>query len=392
MLPLLNERQRRLFLASEAKAIGFGGISDVSRVSGVSRVTITLGLKELEDTATVPMEDRRCRRPGGGRKSIQEHYPDIMHELKKMLEPYTKGDPENPLQYTSRSTRNIEKALKAKGFSISDTVIAGLLKGQGYSLQANRKELAITKGHPDRDAQFEYINKTVKAYMKRGEAVLSIDAKKKELIGNFRNKGGEYHEKGAAPLVYDHDFLVKELGKATPYGVYDLFRNHGFVNVGLSSDTAEFAVESLNRWWDAVGCKHYKDTKRLLITADSGGSNGYKVHLWKAKLQELANRLNKKITVLHFPPGTSKWNKIEHRLFSFISKNWRGKPLISAAVIINLISSTRTEAGLTVECVLDNNTYRTKIKVAKEEYKAINVKKHKFHGEWNYTISPQNIL
>jgi transposase len=389
MLPLLNERQRRLFLATEAKALGFGGISEVNRISGISRVTITLGLKELEDTGTEPPEDNRCRRPGGGRKSIKEHYPDIMHELKVLLEPYTKGNPENPLQYTSRSTRNIEKVLGEKGFSISDTVIASLLKEQGYSLQANRKELARTKSHPDRDGQFEYINKKVKAYMKRGEAVLSIDAKKKELIGDFHNKGKEYHEKGAAPLVYDHDFLVKELGKATPYGVYDLFRNQGFVNVGLSSDTAEFAVESLNRWWDLVGYKHYNHTGRLLITADCGGSNGYKVYLWKAKLQELANRIGKEITVLHFPPGTSKWNKIEHRLFSFISKNWRGKPLISAAVIINLISATKTDTGLTVECVLDNNTYRTKVKVTEEEYKRINIRHHKFHGEWNYTISPR---
>ena len=389
MLPFLNERQRRLFLASEAKALGFGGISDVSKVSGVSRVTITLGLKELEDTATAPMEDRRCRRPGGGRKSISEHYPDIMHELKALLEPYTKGDPENPLQYTSRSTRNIEKALGEKGFAISDTAIAGLLKEQGYSLQANRKELARTKSHPDRDAQFEYINKKVKAYMKRGEAVVSIDAKKKEIIGNFQNKGNDYHKKGAAPLVYDHDFLIKELGKATPYGVYDLFRNSGFVNVGLSSDTAEFAVESLKRWWDVMGSGHYKNTTRILITADSGGSNGYKVCLWKVKLQELANRINKEITVLHFPPGTSKWNKIEHRLFSFISKNWRGKPLISAAVIITLISATKTDTGLTVECVLDNNIYKTKIKVSDEEYEALNIKRHKFHGEWNYTILPQ---
>jgi hypothetical protein len=282
--------------------------------------------------------------------------------------------------------------LKEKGYSISDTVVAALLKEQGYSLQGNRKELAAKESHPDCDEQFEYINKEVKAYMKRGGAALSIDAKKKEIIGNFHNKGKEYHEKGAAPLAYDHDFLAKELGKATPYGVYGLFRNHGFVNVGLSSDTAEFAVESLNRWWDIVGYNYYKDTKRLLITADCGGSNGYKVYLWKVKLQELANRLNKKITVLRFPPGTSKWNKIEHRLFSFISKNWRGKPLISTAVIINLISAAKTETGLKVECVLDNNTYQTKIKANEEEYKKINIKRHKFHGEWNYTISPQKIL
>jgi transposase len=392
MLPLLNERQRRLFLASEAKALGFGGISDVSRISAVSRVTITLGLKELEDTGAVLSRDSRCRRPGGGRKSIKAHYPDIIHELKELLEPYTKGDPENPLQYTSRSTRNIERALREKGFSVSDTAIAALLKDQGYSLQGNRKELATAKSHPDRDAQFEYINKKVRGHIKRGEAVLSIDAKKKELIGDFHNKGKEYHEKGAAPLVYDHDFLVKELGKAAPYGVYDVFRNHGFVNIGLSSDTAEFAVESLNRWWDLVGYKHYKDTKRILITADCGGSNGYKVYLWKVKLQELANRLGKEITVMHFPPGTSKWNKIEHRLFSFISKNWRGKPLISAAVIINLISAVKTDTGLSVECILDNNTYRTGIKVTEEEYNAINIKRHKFHREMELYDFPSKII
>jgi hypothetical protein len=247
----------------------------------------------------------------------------------------------------------------------------------------------MAKSHPDRDAQFEYINRKAKAYIKRGEAVLSIDAKKKEKIGDFENQGKEYHKKGSGVLVYDHDFLVKELGKATPYGIYDLFRNAGFVNVGLSGDTAEFAAESLKRWWELVGCTYYSDTKRVLITADCGGSNGYKVYQWKVKLQELANQIKKEITVLHFPPGTSKWNKIEHRLFSFISKNWRGKPLISAAVIINLISATKTNTGLTVECVLDKNTYKTKIKVSDEEYAQINIKRHRFHGEWNYTISPQ---
>jgi hypothetical protein len=389
MLPLLNERQRRLFLASEAKAFGFGGVSKISRISGVSRMTITFGLKELDNPGLTALEDGRSRKPGGGRKSIKVRYPDIMKEIEILLEPYTKGNPENPLQYTSKSTRNLERVLKEKGYCVSDTVIADLLKEAGYRLQKNRKELAMAKSHPDRDEQFEYINRKARAYMKRGEAVLSIDTKKKEIIGNFQNSGKEYHKKGAGPLVYDHDFLVKELGKATPYGIYDLFQNTGFVNVGLSSDTAEFAVESLKRWWDLVGSKYYKDTKRLLITADCGGSNGYKVYLWKVKLQELANEINKKITVLHFPPGTSKWNKIEHRLFSFISKNWRGKPLISAAVIISLISATKTDTGLTVACVLDTNTYKTKVKVSDEEYAAINIKRHKFHGEWNYTISPQ---
>jgi hypothetical protein len=390
MLPILNEKQRRIFLASEAKAIGRGGITQVSDMSGVSRVTITLGLKEIkEHDGNIP-DSSRCRKEGGGRKRIKDNYPAIKSEIDRLLEPYTKGDPENPLKYTSRSSRNIEKALEAKGYKISDTTIASLLKEDGYSLQANRKELSMAKSHPDRDGQFEYINKQATRYMKKGCPVLSIDAKKKEKIGNFKNAGREIQGKGAAPLVFEHDFMIKELGKATPYGVYDIFKNSGFVNVGLSGDTAEFAVESIRRWWAIKGKETYKEAPSILITADCGGSNGYKVHLWKVELQALANELNKAITVVHFPPGTSKWNKIEHRLFSFISKNWRGKPLISAAVIINLISATKTETGLVVECVLDKNKYATNVCVSDEEYAAINIKRHKFHGEWNYTISPQN--
>jgi hypothetical protein len=389
MLPVLNEKQRRLYLASEAKAIGRGGITQVSNISGISRVTITNGLKEIKDNNGKIPESFRCRKEGGGRKNIKENYPNIKKEIERLIEPYTKGNPENPLKYTSRSSRNIEKALECKGYKISDTTIACLLKEDGYSLQANRKELSMAKSHPDRDEQFEYINKQAASYMKKGCPVLSIDAKKKEKIGNFKNSGREIHEKGESPLVFDHDFMIKEFGKATPYGVYDIFKNSGFVNVGLSGDTAEFAVESIRRWWDMKGKETYNGAPKILITADCGGSNGYRVHLWKVKLQELANQLNKAITVVHFPPGTSKWNKIEHRLFSFISKNWRGKPLISAAVIINLISATKTKAGLVVECVLDKNKYETNVLVSDEEYAAINIKRHKFHGEWNYTISPK---
>ncbi|MDR3272863.1 MAG: ISAzo13 family transposase [Flavobacteriaceae bacterium] len=389
MLPILNEKQKRIFLASEAKAIGHGGITQVSNMSGVSRVTITLGLKEIKMNNGKTPDGSRCRKEGGGRKNIKENYPDIKSEIETLVGPYTKGNPENPLKYTSRSSRNIEKALEAKGYKISDTTISELLKEEGYSLQANRKELSMTKSHPDGDGQFEYINKQAKSYMRSKCPVLSIDAKKKEIIGNFKNNGREIHKTGRAPLVFDHDFMRKELGKATPYGIYDIFKNSGFVNIGISSDTAEFAVESIRRWWDIKGKKAYTDAPKILITADCGGSNGYRVHLWKARLQEPANQLNKAITVVHFPPGTSKWNKTEHRLFSFISKNWRGKPLISTAVIINLISATKTKTGLVVECVLDKNKYKTNVLVSDEEYAAINIKRHKFHGEWNYTISPQ---
>jgi transposase len=385
MLPLLNEKQKRLFLANEANALGYGGISQINRLTGVSRITITKGISELKNTKEI---DERCRIKGGGRKKIEQQHPEIQIQLDELLDAYTKGDPENPLKYTSKSIRNIETELKKKGYSISDTTIAALLKKNGYSLQSNKKELALTSSHPDRDAQFEYIKKKTKAFFRKNCPVLSIDAKKKEIVGNYKNNGREYHKKKSAPLVYDHDF-ISELGKATPFGIYDIFKNAGFVNVTMSSDTSTFAVTSLKRWWQLVGSATYKNCDEILITADSGGSNGYRVHLWKWELQKLANKIDKKITVLHFPPGTSKWNKIEHRLFSFISKNWRGKPLINTAIIINLISSTKTEKGLVVKCVLDNKQYRTKQVVKNEDYKSINIKKHKFHGEWNYTISPQ---
>jgi len=388
VLPLLDERQRRLYLANEAKAIGYGGISQVSKVSGVSRVTITQGMAEINSEGYQPRMQTRSRKEGGGRKQIRTKHPEILHELDVLLEPYTKGDPMNPLRWTSKSMRTLENALEQKGHTISDTTIAEILKEQGYSLQANRKELAITPSHADRNSQFEYINKTAIEHMAAGQPVISIDAKKKENIGNFKNNGAEYSRKGEAVKVLDHDFPIKELGKATPYGVYDIMKNAGFVNVGISSDTAEFAVESIKKWWYEMGREAYPEADRIYITADSGGSNGYRVKLWKVKLQELANELGMTLKVSHFPAGTSKWNKIEHRLFSFISKNWRGKPLISLAVIVSLIGATTTDAGLTVKCVVDQNEYKKGVEVSDEELAKVNLHKDEFHGEWNYSIMP----
>jgi transposase len=342
----VNEKQRRLYFANEAKAIGRGGIKEVNEVSGVSRVTIIKGLKEITEEDYRPVEVTRCRKEGGGRKLIEKKKPEILDVLEGLLEPHTKGDPMNPLKWTDKSLRSLEKALKEAGFDVSDTTVALILKMQGYTLQANRKELAIAISHPDRNAQFEYINKTAWEYMKAGLPVISIDAKKKENIGNFKNNGAEYGKKGMPIFVLDHDFPIKELGKATPYGIYDIMKNAGFVNVGISCDTAEFAVESIRKWWYEVGILEYPKADRIYVTADSGGSNGARVKLWKTKLQELSNELGKTLKVSHFPPGTSKWNKIEHRLFSFISKNWRGKPLISLAVIVSLIGATTTETGL----------------------------------------------
>lgn len=388
MLPMLNERQRRLYLANEARAIGYGGISQVSKVSGISRVTITQGMIEINSEGYQPRVQTRCRKEGGGRKQIKTKNPEILHELDELLEPYTRGDPMNPLKWTSKSMRVLEKAIEQKGYTISDTTIAEILKAQGYSLQANRKELAITPSHADRNSQFEYINQAAIEHMAAGQPVISIDAKKKENIGNFKNNGTEYSRKGEAVKVLDHDFPIKELGKATPYGVYDIMKNAGFVNVGISSDTAEFAVESIKRWWYEMGREAYPEANRIYITADSGGSNGFRVRLWKVKLQELANELGMTLKISHFPAGTSKWNKIEHRLFSFISKNWRGKPLISLAVIVSLIGATTTDAGLTVKCVVDQNEYKKGVDVSDEELAKVNLYKDNFHGEWNYSIMP----
>ena len=387
-LPILDERQRRLYLANEAQAIGHGGITQVSKVSGVSKVTISKGMKEINRDGYRAAAESRCRKAGGGRKLIEKKNPEIIQELDKLLEPYTKGDPMNPLRWTSKSTRALESALKEKGYKISDTTIGEILRAQGYSLQANKKGLSIKASHPDRNAQFEHINKTAMEQMSAGEPVISIDAKKKENIGNFKNNGVEYSRKGEAVEVFDHDFPSEELGKATPYGIYDIMKNTGFVNVGISSDTAEFAVGSIKKWWYEMGREAYPEAKSIYITADSGGSNGVRVRLWKVKLQELANELGLTLKVSHFPSGTSKWNKIEHRLFSFISKNWRGKPLINLAVIISLISATTTNSGLIVKCAADYNEYKKGIKVSDEELALVNLHTDDFHGEWNYSIVP----
>jgi len=387
-LPLLNERQKRLYLANEAKAIGRGGISQVSKISGVSRVTISEGMKEITSEGYTPQAETRSRRKGGGRKSKEIENPEIIEMLGSFLESHTKGDPCNPLKWTSKSTRKIEQAFMEAGIKISDTTIGEILKSQGYTLQSNRKELAIKPSHPDRNAQFEHINETAKECMKSGIPVISIDAKKKENIGNFKNIGAEYNKKKEAVKVLDHDFPIKELGKATPYGVYDVLHNAGFVNVGISSDTAEFAVESIKRWWYEMGAETYPNADTIYITADAGGSNGSRVKLWKTSLQKMADELKMTLKVSHFPPGTSKWNKIEHRLFSFISKNWRGKPLESLAIIVNLIGSTTTDTGLTVKCVVDYNEYIKGIDVSDDELASLNLIEDDFHGDWNYSILP----
>jgi len=388
MLPELNERQRRLFLAAEARAIGYGGITQVSRISGVSRVTITQGISDLDDNNNDEINLIECRRRGGGRKPVELIQPGIREAIENLIEAHTKGDPMALLLWTSKSVRNISSSLKVKGYSASHVLVAAMLKAMGYTLQADRKDITISTQHPDRNAQFEYINKQAKLAYRKGIPVLSIDAKKKEKIGNFANNGREYHKKGLAPKVLDHDFPLKELGNAIPYGIYDIFKNQGFVSVGISADTAEFAVQTLRKWWQMVGRKTYPKAKEMLITADSGGSNGSRVRLWKSELQILADELKIKITVLHFPPGTSKWNKIEHRLFSFISKNWRGKPLVSLALIVNLIGSTKI-GGNKIDCIVDKHEYKRGIEISDDEFEAIKLKPHEFHGEWNYSILPR---
>ena len=387
-LPLLNERQRRLYLANEAKALGHGGVSQVSRVSGVSRVTITRGLQEIDAQGDPATETKRCRKKGGGRKRVAEKMPEIQEQLEELLAPPTKGSPENPLRGSGKSLRALKAALSEAGYPVSVTTIARLLRAQGYSLQSNRKAWALTSGHPDRDAQFEHINRTSRQYMEAGLPVVSIDAKKKENIGNFKDDGRERARKGEAVKGLDHDFPIEALDRATPYGVCDLFRNAGFVSVGIRHDTAEFAVESLRNWWYEMGAQQYPKANSLYITADSGGSTGGRVRLWKVKLQALANESGMTLKVSHFPPGTRKWNKIEHQLFSFISKNWRGKPLPSLAVIVSLIGAATTQTGLKVKCVIDRNEYRKGLKVSDDALAKVNPIRDTLHGEWNYEIRP----
>jgi transposase len=383
---VLDERSRRLLVAAESEAMGPGGISTVSKATGVSRQVIRQGIAELKESAVLP--DRRIRRAGGGRKSAVKLDPSLKSDLEELLESTTRGDPESPLRWTCRSVRNLEAELKNKGHAVSHQVVADLLHELEYSLQANRKTNEGAN-HPDRNAQFEYVNNKVKQYLGGKAPVISVDTKKKELIGDFKNTGKELRPKGDPEKVRVHDFLIPELGRANPYGIYDIGLNTGWVSVGVDHDTAEFAVESIRRWWRSMGQQAYPKATRLLITADGGGSNGSRVRLWKLELQKFADESALSIAVCHFPPGTSKWNKIEHRLFSRITQNWRGKPLVSLAVIVSLIAATRTTTGLRVHSELDTRAYAKGVKVSDQEVAQLNLHRDQFHGEWNYEIHPR---
>ena len=383
--PHLDERGRRVFAASEARAAGYGGIAAVSRVTGIAASTIGRGLDELADTAG--LDASRVRRPGGGRKPLVLTDASLMDDLLSLVSPGERGDPMSPLRWTCKSLRRLAAELRERGHRISHTVVGELLKRCNFSLQANRKTRE-GDDHPDRDAQFEYINRRVSASLAARQPVISVDTKKKELVGDFKNGGREWRPQGEPEAVRVHDFLVKELGRAVPYGIYDLAANAGWVSVGMDHDTAAFAVQTIRRWWQDVGASRYPDARHLTITADGGGSNASRSRLWKRELQGLANELGIEINVHHLPPGTSKWNKIEHRLFSFISMNWRAKPLVSYRVIVDLIGATTTETGLTVRCELDTGRYPKGIAVTDREMAMIDIHAADFHGEWNYTIKP----
>jgi hypothetical protein len=388
LAPVMDERTRRLWAATEAKALGYGGPTLVARATGIARSTLHLGLRELEHAVTRPMAcGPGVRRPGGGRKALIEHEPTLVTALEALVEPNSRGDPQNPLRWTCKSVRQLAAELRRQGHTVGRQTVAHLLAGLGYSLPANRKTKEGSS-HPDRHAQFAFLNARVRAFQKRGYPVVSVDAKKKELVGDFKNGGREWRPKGQPELVRVYDFADQDLGKAIPYGVYDQTANMGWVNVGVDHDTAAFAVESLRRWWLHMGSHMYCGAPALLITADGGGSNGSRNRLWKVALQQLANDTGLRITVCHFPPGTSKWNKIEHRMFSHISMNWRGCPLISHEVIVNLIANTTTQQGLTIKAALDTGRYPTGIKITDQVLDQVKLKKAKFHGEWNYTIMP----
>lgn len=388
VLPFLNEKQQRIYLASEAEYMGFGGVTAISKASGISRPTIILGKKEINEAVVeVEFPHERIRKKGGGRKKLLEKEPRVLLALDKLVDPVTRGDPMSPLRWTCKSTRQLADALKKKGFNVSHVSIADMLKKMGYSLQANAK--VIEGGdHPDRDKQFHYINKLSKKFLSGKLPVISVDTKKKELVGNYKNAGSEWELSGQPVAVNVYDFQDRTVGKAIPYGIYDIGKNEGFVNVGTSYDTSSFAVESIRRWWIEMGQQEYQRARQLLITADGGGSNGYRRKLWKIELQNFCNEFNLEITVCHLPPGTSKWNKIEHRLFSFITMNWRGKPLTSFETIVDLIGATTTTKGLKVKSMLDENEYEKGIVVEDDELKSVNIFPHRFHGEWNYTIKP----
>lgn len=385
LLPHLDEKIRRLYAAAESKVLGHGGIGIVSKATGISRTTISTGLKEL--SAPENIDTDRIRKKGGGRKKATYKSPEIKTELAKLIEPALRGEPDSPLMWTSKSLRKLSSELKSIGLNASHNLIGEILNEEGFSLQANRKT-DEGKSHPDRNAQFEHIHLKVKEYQSQNQPVISVDAKKKELVGNFKNIGKEFRRKKEPEKVKAYDFPSDAEGKAIPYGIYDITHNKGWVSVGIDHDTAEFAAETIKKWWAQMGDQIYPDAKKLLITADGGGSNSSRSRLWKKELQKISNEIGLAIEVCHFPPATSKWNKIEHRLFSYIAQNWRGKPLLSYEVIVNLIGSTTTTKGLSVICELDQNKYEIGIKVTDKELKSINLKKNEFHGEWNYKISP----
>ena len=388
--PLMDERLRRQWAATEAQAYGRGGLSAVSKATAMSRNTIRKGLAELAARKRNPkaVVAARLRKEGGGRKRLTETDPGLSQALEQLVEPASRGDPMSALRWTCKSTVNLADALTRLGHPIGPWTVGSLLKDAGYSLQGNRK----TKeggSHPDRNAQFEYINTTVQQFQQRGQPVISVDTKKKELVGPFKNGGREWQPKGEPEEVRVHDFVDKELGKVIPYGVFDLSQNEGWVSVGIDHDTAQFAVQAIGRWWAKMGAKRYPHARELLITADGGGSNGSRCRLWKVALQQLATRLGLPIHVRHFPPGTSKWNKIEHRMFSHITQNWRGRPLVSHEVVINLIANTKTRAGLRIRAELDRGSYPTGIKITDAQLHALNLKQAHFHGDWNYAVLPQ---
>jgi Rhodopirellula transposase DDE domain len=388
--PLMDERMRRQWAASEAMAYGWGGVQAVAQATGLSPTTIRKGQAELAVRSARPHEtvESRLRRTGAGRKRKTEVDPELVQALEQLVDPVTRGDPDSPLRWTCKSTRVLARELTGQGHAVSDTTVRRLWHAAEYSLQGNRKTREGT-AHPDRNAQFEHINATVRAWQQRGQPVISVDTKKKELVGDFKNGGREWQPQGEPEEVRVHDFLDKALGKAIPYGVYDVSGNQGWVSVGIDHDTARFAAEAIQRWWRKMGAPRYPDAKELLITADGGGSNGSRCRLWKVALQDLATTLGMAIQVCHFPPGTSKWNKIEHRMFCHITQNWRGRPLVSHEVIVNLIANTATKQGLSIQTELDKGAYPTGIEVTDEELARVNLKPDGFHGEWNYSITPK---
>jgi hypothetical protein len=388
--PEMDERMRRQWAAAEARGLGYGGVTLVSRAVGLSRTTIAVGLAELDLPGCQRLrEAARVRRPGGGRRSLTENDPELLATLESLIEPTTRGDPESMLRrWTCKSTRRLADELTRMGHPIGRMTVSTLLHEAGYSLQADRKTREGS-WHPDRDAQFRYIDRMVRTRLWKEQPAVSVDTKKKELVGDFKNNGREWHPAGQPPEVRVHDFQDKTLGKVIPYGVYDILNDQGWVSVGIDHDTAQFATHSIRSWWARMGCRRFGRAEDLLITADGGGSNGSRCRLWKVCLQQLADELGMGLVVCHFPPGTSKWNKIEHRLFSFITQNWRGQPLASRETVVNLIANTTTRTGLVVKAALDTHHYQTKIKVSDAELATLKMTRHRFHGDWNYTIKPR---